>query len=788
MKNIILLIYFVSISTLSNAQGEANNWCFGNGCWLDFNSGNPVDLPGAVIFTNEGCASVSDASGTLMFYTDGIYCWDKNHNQMPGVIDLGGNSSSTQSAIIVPQPGSSSLYYIFTVDAQAGIYGGTGGLNYSIIDMTLNGGLGDVTVQNISLITPTAEKVTVANAANGTDWWIVTHEWNNNNFASFSLTSSGLNLTPVISSIGSVHSDIGSGNNAESIGYMKISSDGQYLGLVCYTLINLFELFDFNSSTGQVTNLIVSDNAFPNSSGLTGPYGFSFSPDNSKAYVSVFGFSPDPSELFQYDISSGNSAAILASKTLVGSSSDYFGALQTAIDQKIYLAISGSNYLDRIDNPNAMGMACNFTTNVITLSGSSSFGLPDFFEGFFTTGLQAVLNYDGCTGNDNLLFIDTVLNDPYIVHWDFGDLNSTTDTSNSENPTFNFPGPGNYTVTLTVTLTTGGSFSVTQIISIGGALPLITSDDTLICSNTLTQLTVDINNATYLWSPSTGLSCFTCQNPVASPISNTNYIVTVSTLYCTGVDSVLVEIIPGTIAYAYNDTSICIGASTIIGATGGTDYKWWPDIELSNTTEQVITASPATTTTYFVEVKGANNCPADTASVVVTILPLPVVEAGMDIVLTEGEPGQLNGTTNGVTNFWHPDIYLSHKYILDPTFIATTSTTYHLWSIDANGCMNTDSTHVIVEPAFLLFVNAFTPNDDGRNDLFEYFRKGVSEVQLEVYNRWGERLFFTKNIDEFWNGKQDDVSCPIGVYIYIATAKTWSGRTITANGNVTIIK
>lgn len=159
------------------AQGEGNNWCFGYGAGLDFNSGNPVSYAVATsISTSEGCSSISDASGNLLFYTDGISCWDKNHNAMPGASNLGGNSSSSQSAIIVKQPGSATLYYVFTVDAQAGLYGGSGGLNYSIVDMSLNGGLGDVTVQNVMMLTPTTEKVTVTAAANGTDYWVVTHE------------------------------------------------------------------------------------------------------------------------------------------------------------------------------------------------------------------------------------------------------------------------------------------------------------------------------------------------------------------------------------------------------------------------------------------------------------------------------------------------------------------------------------------------------------------------------------------------------------------------------------
>ncbi len=793
MKNLFLIFCLFSLNSVNVlAQGEANNWTFGYGAGLDFNSGNPVSYSVLTsVSTSEGCATISDAAGNLLFYSDGILCWDKNHNVMSSASNLGGNSSSSQSAIIVKQPGSTNLYFVFTVDAQAGLYGGTGGLNYSIVDMNLNGGLGDVTSQNVLMLTPTTEKVTVTADANGTDYWIVTHEWDNNTFASFKFSATGVNLTPVLSSAGSIHSDIGSGNNAESIGYMKISSDGLLLGLACYEQLNIFELFSFNNNTGMVTGMICSDNNFANASGLSGPYGFSFSPDNTKAYVAEFGFSPDPSVVYQYDLTSGNSATILASRILVASSvTDYYGALQTGVDQKLYLALSSATSISRFDFPNNAGAACTFMSNAVALTngGSSTLGLPDFYEGFFTTGLHAVINYAGCTGNDNLLFVDTVLTDPYTLHWDFGDLNSTSDTSNQESPTFNFPGPGSYSVTLTISLTTGGSFSFTHIITIGGALPITITNDTLICTNTSLQLSVNVNNATYSWSPSVGLSCSTCQNPSANPTQNTTYAVTVTTLYCTGTDSVIIHLIPPTIASVFNDTSICFGTSALLKASGGTLFKWWPNNELSDTTDQVVTATPTSTETYYVEVDGANGCPKDTASVVVTIWPLPIVDAGWDITLTEGEQGKLSGTHNGVSNIWKPEFGLSNVNILDPTFTAATSTTYSIYSTDGNGCINFDSTHVIVLPAFLIFPNGFSPNDDGRNDLFKYITRGVSEVQLSIYNRWGEQIFYTNEMENYWDGKFKGQNCPVSVYVYVAKAKTWSGRNIEVTGNVTIIK
>ncbi len=101
--------------------------------------------------TNEGCSSISDRFGNLLFYSDGTTVWNRNHIVMQNGNGLFGDSSSTQSAIIVPKPDDQNIYYIFTVDNA--LDGNNFGLNYSIIDISLDGGFGAVTEKNINLIT-----------------------------------------------------------------------------------------------------------------------------------------------------------------------------------------------------------------------------------------------------------------------------------------------------------------------------------------------------------------------------------------------------------------------------------------------------------------------------------------------------------------------------------------------------------------------------------------------------------------------------------------------------------
>src|SRR6185436_12341018 len=114
MKKYRLLFYMLCAVFAAHAQKENNIWCFGNRAGLDFNSGSPVVFTGAAISTMEGCSSVADSSGNLLFYTDGRTVWNKNHVAMPNGTSLNGGSSSTQSAIIVKMPGNANIYYIFT--------------------------------------------------------------------------------------------------------------------------------------------------------------------------------------------------------------------------------------------------------------------------------------------------------------------------------------------------------------------------------------------------------------------------------------------------------------------------------------------------------------------------------------------------------------------------------------------------------------------------------------------------------------------------------------------------
>jgi len=244
-----ICVLFLCSSALY-AQNEANIWYFGQNAGLDFNSGSPIVLLDGALDTQEGCATISDASGNLLFYTDGSTVYNKNHTIMLNGTGLNGDSSSTHSAIIVPKPNNLNVYYIFTVDFQAG----PNGLQYSEVDMSLDGGLGGITSnKNILLETPTTEKLTAIKSSVSNEYWVVGHKWNSNEFITYKVSETGINTAPAISAVGTI---IGGSNVFSTIGQIKISPDGTKLAMAREEGFSEAQLFDFDAATGIVSNPI----------------------------------------------------------------------------------------------------------------------------------------------------------------------------------------------------------------------------------------------------------------------------------------------------------------------------------------------------------------------------------------------------------------------------------------------------------------------------------------------------------------------------------------------------
>ena len=368
---ITCFLLFISLSSLS-AQKEGNIWYFGKGLGLDFNGDEPQLLKDGAMFTDEGCASISDHKGNLLFYTDGRKVWNQKHEVMPNGEDLMGHISATQSAVIIPKPRSRSTYYIFTVDAAENEF--KNGLSYTEINMVADNGYGAVKIKNIPLAAPTCEKVTAVVHENQKDFWVITHEWGTDRFFAFLVTERGVDIVPYVTSVGS---KIKGDDLVNGSGYLKASPNGKRLALTIYSE-NRVELYDFDNSTGEVSNRI----KLPKTADLA--YGVEFSPDSDKLFVGSF----KTGVIEQYDLLDYNQSAISKSRHIIRKEGRYnLGALQLGPDGRIYTTNLHGNYIGVIQNPNDYGTRCRTRDHYIRIGKDQGrLGLPTFIQTYFSTG------------------------------------------------------------------------------------------------------------------------------------------------------------------------------------------------------------------------------------------------------------------------------------------------------------------------------------------------------------------------------------------------------------------
>lgn len=437
---LLTILISIAFSSISYSQGGVNNiWYFGKNAGLDFSNGSPVALTNGSLSTYEGCASMCNSNGELLFYTDGITVWDSIHQPMANSLlsslggNLGGDSSSTQSALIVPKPLDPHSYYVFTTDANSGAYGCT----YSIINMLSNGGLGDVdpSSKNTLLFTPSSEKITAVKHANNIDYWIITHPFNSGDFRVYLLTSNGLDTIPIISTVGAFYS----GASNVSRGYLKASPNGEMVAAAIEGL-DKYELFHFDKLTGQLSLLLTTPANYPDA------YGVEFSPNGTILYGTRRWGNP----VFQWDLSSGIASQILASQTQIATlNSAYGGAMQLAPNDKIYIARNGRIYLSVINNPDLIGVASIFVEEGIQLNGElSREGLPNIISSALYDYDVEFTSTDHCFG-DSTQFTTISSFSPDSVLWDFDDPGSgLANLDTSFDATHIFSAPGVYTVQL----------------------------------------------------------------------------------------------------------------------------------------------------------------------------------------------------------------------------------------------------------------------------------------------------------------------------------------------------
>lgn len=667
-----LLICFTLISTSLSAQKEGNWWFFGNTSSLDFSINPPIVSSGSGMFTYDNSSAVSDQNGQLLFYTNGVSVWDRFNNVMTNGSGLLGSNSGGQSALIVPQP-NSNLYYIFTVPAFA-----NGALRYSIVDMTLSGGNGDVTIKNQVLHTPTTEKLDAHYDCSTNTYKIISHQFGTANFFVYEVNASGIVATPVISNVGNVHSGGSSSGSQDAMGQLTISPDGKLVA-VAQQYTSTIQIFDFSHSTGIVSN--------PRTINYYSAWGLSFSRNSKMLYASQWlTTSVDQIDLTNPAIPSNpiNVGIVTGTLGVYGA-----GYLQLAPNHKIYIAKWGSSYLSIIDQPDLQGTLCNFIDSGINLGavvsqaglcrsvstipsplsilsnsncGTSSFGLSD------TNGISAITWDFGNGANSNILFpthpfspgnypitayvtrcnyIDTITSTITVTldstvsqftvsnntctnsiaisnqsqnalnyNWDWGN----GQTASGAQTNYSYSAPGNYTITL---ITTNGNCIDTSTQTISISVPTqanytFSSD----CSNNIYVTNLSNNATNYIWNWGNGQSSTGNITNYTYPVSGT-YNVSLIASNGTCSDTLTQQvIIPAGIVTTANFNSGCNLNLDITNFTTTATSILWNWGNGNQTTGPVSTYTYSAPGNYVVSLILATSTCNDTIVTNITIAPI----------------------------------------------------------------------------------------------------------------------------------------------------------------------
>jgi gliding motility-associated-like protein len=812
MKRSLLFLLLLCATYINpvHAQKQNNIWPFGPSQGLDFNSGSPVKITTGANPAPWGCVSLCDPRGKLLFYSNGGRVWDRTHTRMPNGDTLTGyyysGSAVYSGANAIAQLGDdTNRYYLFVM----GYKGSPTTLSYSLIDMTLNGGLGDVMVsqKTIPLDEGVHYNIAVIKGENCISWVVAIKD--TSTFLAYKVDAGGVHK-PVSSELGASYGVASYGYNQE----MKVSPDRKTIAMMGYHGLSLY---DFDAETGKISRQVQADRT------IDGYYGLEFSPDGTKLYtVSVYYMG---SELVQYNLALLPDTARVRTERISLVTYPDAGArlrgMRRGPDGKIYIAAGDS--IACIEYPNNLGSSCGFNPKKFTASGLWGLGLnmPSRSDTFFmsrhdtavctgtTVRINAPANYteylwsDGSTGSSNT-----------FTHDDTKWVKAHSVCGNRID-TFRV----NYVATTDSTEHTTNS-------AVCFALPYVYNAPT--------------GYDTYSWSDGDTSRSRAFTGPLTLSVTGRRECFVHKEIL------VLTPLADDT-TYTTSDTLICFAAAATLEALPGYKYHLWqdgsttPDHFFNGNGSQWVLATN----------KDCKGTRVDTMHVAVLDVPgkLPADKAlcpGVELLLSPGYPDSVrllwqDGShdrefrTNTPGTYWvnatagactrtdtarvyawegkaqlGPDTNLcAGKFLMlyarssanqfawsdgsrQSTMQVTASGIYWVTTTDS-ACSATDSIEVNFLPCehCITMPNAFTPNGDGRNDVFLPAQLcPVRQFTMRIYNRWGEEVFNTWNAAAGWHGDHKGTDAPTEVYYYMIRVlyDYYGAKEELVKGNVTLIR
>lgn len=772
----ILLCAMLCSSVALQAQMQNNNWC---------GPGGGISFSPSITTYNTGLPSISVATatvshrttGALLFYANTNDAYNKNFVLMPNGQDISSafrpaqftGNGVLQGANIVPFVNDTNKYYIFNISRNIIAPLERGVLSYSVVDMTLDGGLGDVVAgkKNIPIDSGFSTGMVITEGCDF--YWLIAYKMSTGAFYAYKITAQGINTTPVVSKPTTYT------NRAGRLVYIKVSPNRKKLAFTAYEwasqvqypndTVSFAAMHDFNALTGTISGGQLVD-TINNTRGSQGLYSCEFSPDSKMLYISSFVIFPPTfvhsSVIFQYDLSRPFPAIAGMKDTVYADSLSSVWFLQMGPDSLIYSAYSGStgNGLASISNPNAPHPACIFKPNAV-VTGNRGMSTPAAVV--YTTGKGPLLEINSRIDTSICLDKPFLLKPQFNATWyDWQDGSHLNQYSTST--------AGTYWVRYPQTC---GMLVDTFVVAPHYDTAYV-DRDTIMCAGGIQVLWSSrdsASSATYKWS--------TGSNSKQIVILDTGkYWVTATEVCDVTIDTINVDRVDVSVTVTSNDTTICMGDTIMLSATAMPDVATivWSNKDTAATTK-------ASAEGRYVATVRFTGCKTEDY-VDVAHYPRLLVELGEDTTICTNEPFVLPvlSSIDASAGYVWQDGSTARKYIPKETG------TYHVMVTNLCGSVS-DTVDIVANDCYLFFPSAFSPNGDGHNDRAHLIGDiaNVGDYHIRIYNRWGQEVFFSTDVHQGWDGYFNGQPAAMGAYYYYIKY-TYRGKEELKKGSVTLVR
>lgn len=770
LKYTFLLFFLWSLTPISSfSQAERNNWYFGALAGVSFNGGslsslndNGITRPIAFgqIQGPDNIAVVNDPAGNLLFYTEGRVFKNRLQQNMPSTPTLEFAFRGSQQ-VVTRNPANADQYYIFVI-IQDGLMMR---LSYVIVDMSLDNGLGDILLESAHTIVlnNVGQQMTTAQHANGRDIWVICQ--GDGTFNSFLVSPGGVSTVAIRSQTGLSPVD----GNFNNFGAIQTSPNNELIAGVFPDLGKVF-LFEFDNLTGQLNVIHEDEPVVAQPLPLTG---VEFSLNSELLYVTH-----SAEGIRQYDLSDLSQIPAFVNITPQTGGLP-FSHLKRGPDGKIYVSNRGTSFLGAVNEPNSLGLGCDYQRNVFNFSSGThlldlpTFLLPDRPEGI------SFLNI--CLGETTQLRFGA---DFFSTNYEW-DLGNGTTIMGSDTINYTYPAPGTYTVTVQGRDQFGSpTFSDTKEVVIYDSPVVAPIDDIYNCledtafffvfmeDEVLAGLDPNVFEVSYYLSEEDALVRDNNVIEYTPGIGSQTVWVRIDNrlnFQCfdiTSFDIITPEFITIDID---SEQFLCDNSDLTLRAPDGfVSYEW-----NTGSTDQEITVN-STGTYRLTVVKDLGNfiCEASIA-IDVSLASLPVIER---INITDW-----SSNSNSIEVIMEEAG--EYEYSLDNRIFQSSNTfsdlpidEYQVFVRDV-ACEETVSS----EELFLLYYDKFfTPNADGFNDYWQIFNsKRETGLRISIYDRYGKLMAILDPQGLGWDGTYNGIAAPSSDYwfrVERADGKSYKGH------------